>query len=393
MNKSLRYHSLDSLRGLASMQVIVGHCITAIPALLWLIFPQKGVQKHDFFFYLVHSPLRFFWNASPAVIVFFVLSGFVLSLPYYGDTNRQPKYLIFFVKRIIRLYLPCLCVILLSVLLKYLLYKPNTVPEFSFWVNDIWTRPETAKEWINRLLLRQVITNVDSALWTLPIEIKLSLLLPFFVFFIKRLKKAWPVIAVAGFTICYYSLALAKMISPSIDSLFYFNFFLWGAILGKYRVDIAGWINNRSDLFFYTFLVLSLIIYTFDFTLWWLPDYIMKALRANHDYVTGVAAVMFIVIVLSERSQELFNSKVLVFIGKISFSLYLIHPLVIISLAYLLHQYFNVYIIIMVAFLASMLLSLVFYRLVEIPSLNMANKIATRVGYKLKILKSDNKKD
>jgi len=81
MQQKQRYHSLDSLRGLACLQVVIGHCLVALPALAWLVYPATDKPVHDLKFYLAYSPVHFFWSATPAVIVFFVLSGFVLLLP------------------------------------------------------------------------------------------------------------------------------------------------------------------------------------------------------------------------------------------------------------------------------------------------------------------------
>ena len=385
----IRYHSLDSLRGLASFQVLIGHCFVSLPILMWLVYPDKKAHLHNLKFFLTYSPIHFFWSATPAVMVFFVLSGFVLSLPYYGNNSTRPDYLKFFFKRIIRLYLPCLFVILLSSLLKYILYNPDTISAFSDWVKTIWTHPENKNEWIGRLLLRDEANNLNPALWTLPVEIKLSLILPIYIYLLNRLGTLWNFGAVLLFTIIFHLLSKLglKYMFPEFNTLFYFTFFLWGTLICKYRDKICNWIDNLSWTWFSLFLALSLIIYTYDYTLWWLPGKVMSILIKFHEYVSGIAAAMFMIIVLSRQAYKVFNSKILMFLGRISFSLYLIHPIIIVSMAYLLYPYFNEYVIVLMAFLLSAPLSVIFNKYIEIPSLNFANRVA---GYNSIRLKKDN---
>jgi peptidoglycan/LPS O-acetylase OafA/YrhL len=74
----MRIKYLDSLRGIAALMVVIYH------ANCWLDFTkdrlvQSAVPSHV---------LNIFFNANSAVALFFVLSGFVLSLKYI---NKQTK--------------------------------------------------------------------------------------------------------------------------------------------------------------------------------------------------------------------------------------------------------------------------------------------------------------
>src|ERR1700744_4347419 len=60
------------------------------------------------------SPLRLFIAGHAAVIVFFLLSGFVLSLPY---RSKQPHALGFILRRTSRIYIPFASAVLLSAVL------------------------------------------------------------------------------------------------------------------------------------------------------------------------------------------------------------------------------------------------------------------------------------
>jgi len=78
-----RFEQLDSLRGLAALSVVVNHFLNILPG----IFDNPN----DFWF-LKYTPLHLFWAGHEAVIFFFVLSGFVLSLQFF---KKKLKFCIF----------------------------------------------------------------------------------------------------------------------------------------------------------------------------------------------------------------------------------------------------------------------------------------------------------
>lgn len=93
-----RIASLDSLRGLAALSVVLWHIATMFP-----------FSRNPWF---AHTPLHIFGDGEEAVALFFALSGFVLMLPYMGPA--PPRYRRFLKKRVLRLYPACWAVLTLS---------------------------------------------------------------------------------------------------------------------------------------------------------------------------------------------------------------------------------------------------------------------------------------
>jgi peptidoglycan/LPS O-acetylase OafA/YrhL len=380
-----RYHSLDSVRGLASLQVIIAHSLVAIPSLAWLVFPDNTINPGNVKFYLTYSPLHFFWCDSQAVKVFFVLSGFVLSLPYFLADGSIPNYPKFFVKRIIRLLFPCLAIIGISLIFKYLLFQPSAVNEFGSWVKMVWTDHISLIDFFNIIRLNYNFDYIDRSLWTLPPEIKLSLILPFLIWLHRRLNLALSIAMLIFYIACWHFLNKrgTRDIWSDFPVLFYLTFFLIGSYMCKYRDKIVSFVDSLGTLSFYSLVICTILIYTADFTFWWLPSKVLHLLHLSSDYIAALAAVLTIGIALSSRGEIFFKTKVLMFLGKISFSIYLIHAVVITIMAYLLKDFFNPIGVVAIAFLSSFPLALIFYKYVELPSLNFANRTASFAARKL----------
>jgi hypothetical protein len=88
-----RLLELDALRGLAALMVPLYH-----PRLLF------GLHLPGFEHYLWSGPLHILVAGPEAVILFFVLSGFVLALPIVQ--RKQLPYHAYLIRRICRIYLP-----------------------------------------------------------------------------------------------------------------------------------------------------------------------------------------------------------------------------------------------------------------------------------------------
>lgn len=386
-----RFHTLDSLRGVAALQVVIAHCLVAVPSLNWLVYRSKVAPVHDWAFYLAYSPLHFLCSATSAVKLFFVLSGFVLSLPYYGN-NSDPVYFKFFVKRILRLYIPCLVVILLSFFFKSILYKPNYVNEYGDWVIATWKGAYNFSGVINLLLLNAKFNSVNLALWTIPPEIKLSLILPLFIFLKRRLSIIW---SFAFILFIYVLITFLNKVGfrnlwNDFNIFYYLPFFLIGSLLCKYRVYAMDWINSLNSSGYYLIVILSIYLYTFDYSLWWLPipPNLFNVLIHFNDYISGFASVILILIALSNRAQKLFTNSFLLFLGKISFSIYLTHAILITSLIYILKGVLSPPIILSTAFLLSFPLAVLFYNCIEVPSMKLANSLGSLIGKKKTVLQA-----
>lgn len=108
-----RVISLEALRGLAAIVVVVWHSMLAFSPWISGIFPSFSVEES-----YNGNPLFVFINGGAAVVLFFVLSGFVLSRNAFIEKNSVGV-VVNAVKRYPRLVVP----VLTSVLFSWLIFK------------------------------------------------------------------------------------------------------------------------------------------------------------------------------------------------------------------------------------------------------------------------------
>jgi peptidoglycan/LPS O-acetylase OafA/YrhL len=107
-----RLDYLDSIRGIAALVVVLHHCwLGTAPASFSSHNSLASITLASVTSILLYGLNRFFASGRSAVIIFFVLSGFVLACSLLA---RRTPYVSYAVKRVFRIYPAFLFVILTS---------------------------------------------------------------------------------------------------------------------------------------------------------------------------------------------------------------------------------------------------------------------------------------
>jgi peptidoglycan/LPS O-acetylase OafA/YrhL len=122
--QEVRYAELDALRGLAAMVVVIGH--------FQHLF---SVKVSPLSYLLFRTPINILFAGHEAVILFFLLSGYVLSLPFLRAPQSYP---VFVVRRVFRIYLPYLAALGLAIAGAYFFH--GTIPALGQWFNLTWSQ-------------------------------------------------------------------------------------------------------------------------------------------------------------------------------------------------------------------------------------------------------------
>jgi peptidoglycan/LPS O-acetylase OafA/YrhL len=158
---------LQSLRGFAAVAVMVHHAV-------------RTVGDHGWAWAASEVPL----NARGAVVLFFVLSGYVLSLSLMRRGMTAPGVATFYARRAFRVYPALWAAIALGAAYLWLV-QPLAAPDMAAWAQDHY-RPER----LGAGKLLGSIAGLDNYLlptsWTITVELLASLLLPLIVFVMMR---------------------------------------------------------------------------------------------------------------------------------------------------------------------------------------------------------------
>lgn len=274
---------LESLRGLAALIVCVHHGMS--------VFVDNAR-------FVVMDALLFAFNPASAVIFFFVLSGYVLGRALERDGAFVP----YLIRRLFRLLPPFVVMVLFTFACERL-FRIDPIPTdlMPGFQRMFWPQPTWDALWDNLLLGS---FKVNGPTWTLLPELLGALMLPFVVAGHTRIVPRW------GWAL-FAAIATLLAIGPYYMLLwFYFGYFL--------AREIGTLLAGRPRLAAITFVV----------------GLIGLAIAGTNGefYAVGIvipsaiaAALMIGAVTASRDLLQWTMVAPLQFLGRISYSLYLVH--------------------------------------------------------------------
>ncbi|GGJ47982.1 acyltransferase family protein [Deinococcus roseus] len=292
-----RFVSLDALRGIAALMVVFSHVA---------VFTYYPFAEHP----KIPSALEFvLWNlGATGVDTFFVLSGFVLSLPYLQQ-GREMQPLKFIFRRFRRLYPAYLVSLLLAVALKHF---HGTEPLTEIVMR--WYQPLTVQEVLQHLLLlnpKMHIQSVNPVLWTLLVELHMAFFMPVVIRFL------------ASNTMSSFTVLLVTLGGGFLGGFFVFPLgmvplFVMGALLALHHSEVQDAFQKSPLLRNAAFLLgVALVFHRY----WWIQEDLFFI-----RYISAFGATLVIPAILaSPQLQRFLQTPLVSWFGQISYSLYLVH--------------------------------------------------------------------
>jgi peptidoglycan/LPS O-acetylase OafA/YrhL len=312
-------------------------------------------------------------------MLFFVLSGFVLALPYTGVTPRKIDSVPFWIRRIMRLYPAYWTALILALTLRFLVFQPLGLRTLGQFANSHWTLPIG---WLALVKHASMISpyldvnQIDPVIWSLVIEMKISLIFPILLLILKKTTTATyavsATLSAVMVTALLYSFTGGQ--SAWVRAVIMVPVFLLGAYLDKYRVRIVTWLR----LSIWIRLSVTIVgIFLYDL-IWIYPTLNRGVLR----FCSACGAGIFIMLFLASRRLEyLGKSKPAQFLGKVSYSFYLVHLPMLIALASVLYPITrSLTLVFAVSLTCSLLTAWGIYVLVETPGQAWGKRMAGVAG-------------
>ncbi|WP_400190335.1 acyltransferase family protein [Hymenobacter sp. B81] len=328
--RHLRY--LDGLRGLAALGVLLNHYLTAFyPTMLTGEAATAHLPQWPGFEYaLAATPLNLLRSNGVGVCVFFVLSGFVLSEAYF----RRPHPLTLqaqAARRYLRLMLPVAASALLGFAgLRLDWFRNDEVAAVSgaAWFGRSWQTQPSVLQFVKDVVFDIPLAGepaYNPVLWTLHLELMGSFLVFALLAFFGTARNRG---------LIYLAAATLLFLSP-------WNLYLVAFVLG---VALNDWHRHGPAVpaagrpWLVGLLLLGFVgLGSYPTTYFtglaaspyrWL---LLPRLGPDHSELLhhiAAAALLLGAVLLSVRLQRLLQARWLVFLGSVSFGLYLLHFLV-----------------------------------------------------------------
>lgn len=384
-------HYLDGLRGLGALVVVFSHFVVGFyPALFYgsqaQVHVRGGIEIR-----IANSPLNLIYGGNLAVCIFFVLSGYVLTYKFFREQNweilRSGV-----VRRYFRLAIPALFSLLVAYIFMTLGLFHNQeaarITKSDLWLDNLWKFDPHFLLMLKQGLLDVFLPSSQSSyylagratynivLWTMSFEFAGSMLAFALAALLHRVTGRYWIYIILSMLLFfledYYS---AFVMGVMLADLFNNNerdpvldfvnripgplLLLAGLALGSYPLEV-----DVSDTFYG------------QMNFWILRD------PAIQYHVLGSFLIM-LALLNSRKMQDFFSGRSMAFLGKISFSLYLLHLILMCSFSsYLflhLHTFLNYHLSVGIAFLATipilLTLSWIMYRLVDLNSVKFSRHL------------------
>jgi peptidoglycan/LPS O-acetylase OafA/YrhL len=321
-----RFGYLDSIRGIAAIIVLFSHCWLMLPHAVRDVYISVRNAHLSIWHFLVYVLYKTLMQGRQSVMVFFVLSGFVLT---YSLEAKKSTYKQYIVRRFFRIYPVFLCAVLLSFCMHLLLEEASIVKSGA----QIF------------LLLRHLLMwgtsdslSLDGAIWSLVYEMRISLVFPLLLYVCKK-SQQWTLacalacsLAAAIFVHAYTGnvprgYKEQTFLFTLVTSFYFIVFFVIGIILCLKReyfiCRAVKWPGILKCALLFSAAVMLCKANDMD-TSW-------KSVIADYLYGVGAGVIILTGLCFS-RMRVALEHKFPLWLGKISYPLYLIHMPVIFAL-------------------------------------------------------------
>lgn len=328
---------------------------------------------------LANPLIRPFWDGPGAVMLFFVLSGFVLTLPYASRGARQMEVIPFLIRRIARLYPAYWAVLAFALVLRIFAFHPNGLSGLSPWTNMHWSQPIAWTSIVSHAFMISPgiqVDDIDPVIWSLIIEMKISLVFPLLILLVTRTTRM-----IYGILAIFAAIALTTPLHFVVHSssswpraAIMLPVFLLGSYLARYRSDLVSALR-RSLRIRIAVAMLGIALYS---AVWITPVEKQSLARWGCALGSGAFILLFLA---SARLEKLGTIGPIRFLGRVSYSFYLVHLPILITIASVLFtRVHSLAAAIAMSLVLSLLVAWAIYAFVEMPSHKWGKKLAFTVS-------------
>jgi len=355
--KDIRYPELDAVRGFAALSVLVFHYAT-----MW--------RPPEAFDHGWRSLLYPFIAGHEAVLLFFLLSGLALSKMLSGARASFQRYA---VRRVTRIYGPYLIALFFSIAGAAIWHNRA---DFGLW-SRTWGQP------IDPFLVLQHIlflghydsSQYNLSFWSLIHELRISLLFPLLYAAIRSTRPVvvLPIAVLSSMFAHSRAQQHTKMHDLWVTAA-YIGIFACGVSIAENAEAISKWFSGLDRFKRVLFGITSFALYSEGHRLGSAP----AVWRFQEWSIIAGSAGLIVVAMNSVGVKRFLQTRVPQFLGKISYSLYLIHAAVLFALTALVWGKGPRSCFVVLYVLTALVLSTLFHRFVEQPFIRLSRSVTAK---------------
>jgi peptidoglycan/LPS O-acetylase OafA/YrhL len=315
--------------------------------------------------------LRPIFDGHVSVVLFFVLSGYVLALPFWRD--KRIGYLRYFIRRFVRIYIPYAISVCVAVSVGT--HFVGAQLPLSHWFYVSWHTPFTSRLIASQFLTIDTAGKINIAFWSLRYEMEMSFLIPLICKALGTLRARTALLsAIATELVGFAGLHLfsQEWLLEASRSVVWASCFILGALLAREWDSITetyATLSRPARLFFAASTVLMFY--------------------SGHDPVTIIGACGIIILARNSSACHWLRRPLPEYLGRISYSLYLLHGTVIFALLILVYGRVPIWAFVCLSLGVTLVASHFFFVLVEQPSIKLAKLLASATFHPLRLTETD----
>ncbi len=370
---SRRLPEIEGLRGLIAAAVVLHHSLSVLPA----VHDSLSTHGLTMLNVLKFSPLGVLLPGPETVLFFYLISGFVLAFPFVD--GRAPGFFRFAVKRVTRIW-PAYAAACVFAFATASIFGGSATPSLGGWLGAAWRSPLTAKTVFQHLTL---VTHFpqrgfNPVIWSLIHEMRVSLVFPLLAALVLWQRRWWVALA-ASIAVSYAALQLLPPrhgFSSWLLTAVYLQFFVSGILLARHRSAVIRRIRAAGTLTRLALAATSLLLYTHP---WWMPR-IGHAHAPFLDLELALAGTvgLLVSVIGSPGAATVLCTRPLQYLGRISFSLYLVHAIVLLALFHVFYGRLPAAVLLIALWPLSLGLATLGERYVEQPSIALGRRLTQR---------------
>jgi peptidoglycan/LPS O-acetylase OafA/YrhL len=297
----------QAIRGLAALTVAMGHAFT--------VMANGRIEAANFHLRISNAFLsagEILFQPNTAVIVFYVLSGFVLSESLRRRHHGQPLWreiLSFGIRRIFRI-VPVMWISILFAAATCLLVRHPPFPGATGWFNGNFSLPISFGDLVLNLLA--VETYINGVLWSVQIELAMIPAFPLAVWLAKRTSPLADCLIFVG--LCWASLHFWDRLPNVVTYAYCFHL---GALIPKLasRRKTAKILGSAACVIMALGLLIPVEVLYASHRLW-------IAHKLIADALISAEMIGFVLLRPNVRACRLLEHPKLVALGDLSYSFY-----------------------------------------------------------------------